>query len=190
MDRRSFTLGLGAAAASLPFHARAQQAEAELHAAARREGELVLYTGTLVEVIEDLRKAFEAKYPGVRTQYWRGDTPQVTQRFETEFAANRHTADILLLTDRQSKILHARGMTRRNIGAVLRQPCALHRAHVIAAPFEAAAEPCIGVEHRQYQVAQQETGEQARGTVPLRLDGAQIANAQAVDCGREHHLRR
>ncbi|HEV7265490.1 MAG TPA: extracellular solute-binding protein [Falsiroseomonas sp.] len=111
MDRRSFALGLSAAAILLPRHSGAQQTE-ELHAAARREGELVLYTGTLVEVIEDLRKAFEERYPGIRTQYWRGDTSQVTQRFETEYAANRHTADILLLTDRQSKILHARGMTQ------------------------------------------------------------------------------
>lgn len=113
MDRRGFTLGLGAAAAAYPLlGASAQETEAALHAAARREGELVLYTGTLVEVIEDLTKAFQAKYPGVRTQYWRGDTSQVTQRFETEAAAGRHTADLLLLTDRQSKILHARGLTQ------------------------------------------------------------------------------
>jgi iron(III) transport system substrate-binding protein len=112
MDRRSFALGLGAAATILPLRAHAQQTEAQLHDAARREGELVLYTGTLVEVIEDLTRAFEQRYPGIRTQYWRGDTSQVTQRFETEHAAGRHTADILLLTDRQSKILHARGMTQ------------------------------------------------------------------------------
>ena len=113
MDRRGFTLGLGAAAAAIPgLRASAQDTEAALHAAARREGELVLYTGTLVEVIEDLTKAFQAKYPGIRTQYWRGDTSQVTQRFETEAAAGRHTADLLLLTDRQSKVLHARGLTQ------------------------------------------------------------------------------
>jgi len=113
MDRRRFAFGLGAAAAALPLRsAFAQQSEEALHAAARREGELVLYTGTLVEVIEDLRRAFEARYPGIRTQYWRGDTSQVTQRFETENAAGRHTADLLLLTDRQSKILHARGLTQ------------------------------------------------------------------------------
>ena len=111
MDRRSFTRALGGAAL-LPVVARAQQSEDELVAAARREGELVLYTGTLVEVVEDLRRAFEQRYPGIRTTYWRGDTSQVTQRFETEFAANRHSSDILLLTDRQSKILHARNMTQ------------------------------------------------------------------------------
>lgn len=113
MDRRSFTLALGATALPLPALAQTPpQTEEQLYAAARREGELILYTGTLVEVIEDLRRAFEQRYPGIRTQYWRGDTSQVTQRFETEAAANRHSADILLLTDRQSKILHARGLTQ------------------------------------------------------------------------------
>ncbi|MCC7425987.1 MAG: extracellular solute-binding protein [Alphaproteobacteria bacterium] len=113
MDRRSFTLGLGAAAAAIPLrHVIAQESEDSLYNAARREGELVLYTGTLVQVIEDLKGAFERRYPGIRVQYWRGDTSQVTQRFETESAAGRHTADMLLLTDRQSKILHARGLTQ------------------------------------------------------------------------------
>ena len=112
MKRRSFNLGFGSALTTAPFLARAQQTEEALAAEARREGQLVIYSGTLVEVIEDLTKAFQARYPGIRTSYWRGDTSQVTQRFETEAAADRHMADILLLTDRQSKQLHARGLTQ------------------------------------------------------------------------------
>jgi iron(III) transport system substrate-binding protein len=127
MDRRMFTMGLGLALATPAIGLRAQQSEDALVAEARREGQLVLYTGTLVEVIEDLTRAFQARYPGIRTTYWRGDTSQVTQRFETEAAAGRNMADLLLLTDRQSKLLHARGLTQpyrsRNLGGL--QP-ALH----------------------------------------------------------------
>jgi iron(III) transport system substrate-binding protein len=40
----------------------------------------------------------------------RSRSTQVTQRFETEEAAGRSTADLTLLTDRQSKVLYANGL--------------------------------------------------------------------------------
>jgi iron(III) transport system substrate-binding protein len=93
-------------AAASPAYAQSQ----EMIDAAKAEGRLTIYTGTLVEVVEALISGFRAEYPEISVDYWRGDTSQVTQRFETEEAAGRSTADLTLLTDRQSKILYANGL--------------------------------------------------------------------------------
>jgi iron(III) transport system substrate-binding protein len=61
--------------------------------AARREGELTLYTSTPVDDMKVMTDAFERKY-GVKTKVWRASSEKVLQRAIAEARAGRFDADI------------------------------------------------------------------------------------------------
>ena len=82
-----------------------------LYDAAKEEGELVFYTDNRIQLVEALVGAFNEKYPGIDVDFFRGDTAQVMQRFETESGARRHVADFVTSTDRQSKQLLKKGFS-------------------------------------------------------------------------------
>jgi ABC-type Fe3+ transport system substrate-binding protein len=87
------------------------QSVQELYDKAKTERKVSLYTDVQVEVIQAVIEGFKKKYPGVDVDFYRGDSGQVTQRFETESAAGRHDADVVTVTDRQSKSFYAKGFT-------------------------------------------------------------------------------
>jgi len=87
------------------------QSEQELYDKAKTERKVSLYTDIQVEVVQAVIEGFKKKYPGVDVDFYRGDSGQVTQRFETESAAGRHDADVVTVTDRQSKTFYAKGFT-------------------------------------------------------------------------------
>ena len=61
--------------------------------AAKREGEVTIYTSTPVDDMKVLADAFERKY-GIRTKIWRASSEKVLQRGVTEARAGRYDADI------------------------------------------------------------------------------------------------
>ena len=61
--------------------------------AAKREGEVTIYTSTPVEDLKVLTDAFERKY-GVRTKVWRASSEKVLQRSVAEARAGRFDADV------------------------------------------------------------------------------------------------
>ena len=61
--------------------------------AARREGELTLYTSTPVDDMKVMTDAFERKY-GVKTKVWRASSEKVLQRAIAEARAGRFDADV------------------------------------------------------------------------------------------------
>jgi iron(III) transport system substrate-binding protein len=71
----------------------------ELVEAARKEGKVVFYTSTDVQVAEALAKAFEAKYPGIKAQVERTGAERVFQRIAQEYASNIHAVDAVESTD-------------------------------------------------------------------------------------------
>lgn len=98
----------GAMVASMPA---AGQTVDELYEKAKEEGELVVYMTDNLASIQKMVAAFKDRYPGINVDFFKGDTSQVTQRFETESAAGRHQADLVTTTDRQSKQLTKKGYT-------------------------------------------------------------------------------
>ena len=60
--------------------------------AAKREGELTIYTSTPVEDIRVLTDAFERRY-GIKTKVWRASSEKVLQRAVTEARAGRYDVD-------------------------------------------------------------------------------------------------
>jgi iron(III) transport system substrate-binding protein len=93
----AFTLGLVAGVASAAGPALATYDGPDrldkLIEAAKREGEVTIYTSTPVEDIKVLTDAFERKY-GIRTRVWRASSEKVLQRGVTEARAGRFDADV------------------------------------------------------------------------------------------------
>ncbi|WP_159992215.1 ABC transporter substrate-binding protein [Roseomonas sp. 18066] len=83
-----------AGAAELPPH------EQELHAAARREGEMTWYAGQLsAEPCEAVGKAFTARYPGVKVNVVRSTSQVAFQRLAQDMRAGIAQCDVLSSTD-------------------------------------------------------------------------------------------
>ena len=75
-------IAAGALGQSLPKYDGPDRMD-RLAAAAKREGEVTIYTSTPVEDIKVLTDAFERRY-GIRTNVWRASSEKVLQRGTTE----------------------------------------------------------------------------------------------------------
>jgi iron(III) transport system substrate-binding protein len=110
LQRRQLLLAGGglAAVASLGLPAQAQ----ERLAAARREGRVLLFSGQSADLLARLKQGFEARFTGVTLETHRADLSPLIQRFVTETAASRPSADVLDLVERRSV-----EMAERNLAA-------------------------------------------------------------------------
>jgi iron(III) transport system substrate-binding protein len=89
-------LASGAASAQAPAP---YEATPQLVAAAQKEGKVVWYSATDVQVAEKLAKAFEAKYPGVKVQVERSGAERIFQRINQEYGSKIYTADVVETSD-------------------------------------------------------------------------------------------
>ena len=97
MARRDMVAGLTVLAlgALAPSIAHAQTWD-EVVAAAKKEGKLTLYHNIRPAGIEVILQKFRAVYPMIQTEQIRLGSGPLNERFRTEFAANRHIADVLI----------------------------------------------------------------------------------------------
>ena len=107
----------GALAQSLPKYEGADRLE-KLVAAAKREGQVTIYTSTPVEDIKVLTDAFERKY-GIRTNVWRASSEKVLQRGTTEARAGRFDVDVFETNGPELEVL-----TREKLLAPVDTPAA------------------------------------------------------------------
>jgi iron(III) transport system substrate-binding protein len=77
----------------------------KLVTAAKKEGELSIYTSVPVDDMAALTAAFEKKY-GIKTRVWRAGSEKVLQRAVTEARANRFDADIIETNGPELESLH------------------------------------------------------------------------------------
>jgi iron(III) transport system substrate-binding protein len=73
---------------------------AELVAAARREGKVVLYTANFLDTEQTVSKRFAQAFPGIQIEIVRAPTGALITRIKTEAAANRIIADVIDISDR------------------------------------------------------------------------------------------
>jgi len=74
--------------------------------AAKKEGELVIYTAAFPEVMQDTITAFNKRFPGIKVRMVRASGGQLITRVRTEAAQDKLEADILDHSDRaQTKSL-------------------------------------------------------------------------------------
>ena len=72
---------------------------ADLLAAARKEGKLVLYTANFLDTEQAVSKRFSARF-GIQLEIVRAPTGSLITRIKTEAAANRLIADVIDISDR------------------------------------------------------------------------------------------
>jgi iron(III) transport system substrate-binding protein len=77
--------------------------------AARKEGELMIYTSVPVDDMAVLTAAFEKKY-GIKVKVWRAGSEKVLQRTVTETRANRFEVDIVETNGPELESLHREKM--------------------------------------------------------------------------------
>jgi iron(III) transport system substrate-binding protein len=95
-------LALVAALASGAAHSQAPapyDVTPQLVAAAQKEGKVVWYSATDVQVAEKLARAFEAKYPGIKVQVERSGAERIFQRINQEYGSKIYTADVVETSD-------------------------------------------------------------------------------------------
>lgn len=107
LDRRQFIIGAAGTAALLSTgKAMAQapsgavyEASPDLVSAATKEGKVVFYTSTDVQVAEKIGNAFEAAYPGIKVQVERAGAERIYQRISQEYSTNIRRADCIETSD-------------------------------------------------------------------------------------------
>src|ERR1043165_4466492 len=108
---RTVIRGWLAVCAALLFACAAHSAEpnfmppADLLAAARKEGKVVLYTANFLDTEQAVSKRFAERF-GIQLEIVRAPTGSLITRIKTEAAANRLIADVIDISDRPQ----ARGM--------------------------------------------------------------------------------
>ena len=104
INRRQFTAGVAAAAATGAFGLRPAEAQNfggnELIEAARKEGKFVYYTADFIEPEQEIIKAFNKRFPFVRVEIVRAPGGQLITRIKTEAAAGKLSADAVMHSDR------------------------------------------------------------------------------------------
>lgn len=91
----SFVAQYGPARAAKPFEPLSAQLDA-----AKKDGQLVLYTAAFPEVMQDVITAFNKRFPFVRVNMVRASGGQLITRVQSEAAAGKLEADVLDHSDR------------------------------------------------------------------------------------------
>ena len=73
----------------------------DLLAAAKKEGKIVLYTANFFDTEQAVATRFCERFPGIKIDIVRAPSGQLITRIKTEAAANRMTADVIDISDRQ-----------------------------------------------------------------------------------------
>jgi len=103
---------LVALAAALAFDAAAQtssEATPRLIEAARKEGQLLLYTTTPTEYLKDLVEPFEKQY-GIKVNVWRARSEAILQRVINESRGNKPLVDVVQSISPPMEALHREGL--------------------------------------------------------------------------------
>ena len=91
---------LAAALLASPAYAQKEFGSPELIAAANKEGKLVFYTANIAEAEQQLIKAFNQRFPGIKVEMVRAPGGQLITRVKTEAAAGKLSADVISHSDR------------------------------------------------------------------------------------------
>jgi iron(III) transport system substrate-binding protein len=96
-------LGLAAVFAAIGLFSAAARAQtsdpAELLARARAEGQVSFYNSVDIEVAERVKKAFEARYPGIRLNVERSGAQRLFQRLSQEYESGIYNVDVVNSAD-------------------------------------------------------------------------------------------
>ncbi len=82
-----------------------------LEEGARKEGRLVYYTTEILkQTLRPKVDAFQKKYPYIKVEIWRAGTEALVPRALEEYAAGKHTADLLGVTQEGGIVMREKGI--------------------------------------------------------------------------------
>lgn len=83
---------------AVPQASSSEELMVKLYEEAKQEGSVAWYTSVLADAATSMAKAFEAKFPGVKVNTFRGTVAQALQKYSQESAAGVHVADLFGLS--------------------------------------------------------------------------------------------
>ncbi len=72
-----------------------EERQKRLLSAAKSEGKVLFYVNLSADHVEPLRVDFEARYPGVKLEFWRGSGERTSNRMLTEARAQKFAVDVI-----------------------------------------------------------------------------------------------
>src|SRR5688572_24553681 len=72
---------------------------------AKKEAQLVFYSGMISQDVQVLLPAFEKRYPFIKTSHYRARGSALVARIQTEYRAGRHSWDVFNSTGFEGYIL-------------------------------------------------------------------------------------
>jgi ABC-type Fe3+ transport system substrate-binding protein len=106
--RSAIWLALCLWAAPVPAAAEAYRPDPALVAAAKKEGQVLIYTTLIVDqIVRPLIRAFQAQVPGIDVKFVRADSVALVVRMTNEAKANRTQADLWQLVDGVGPLIDA-----------------------------------------------------------------------------------
>jgi iron(III) transport system substrate-binding protein len=106
--RKGRAIGAGLLILTLAPSAGAATFDPGLESAARKEGNVVWYTGLIVnQITRPMAAAFEARFPGMHVQYARASNTETTLKLLNEARAHRPQADMVDSTTALTPLLAA-----------------------------------------------------------------------------------
>lgn len=87
------TAGAAAPKAAPP---KPEEVRAQLYEAAKKEGQVVVYTTGTTKEVDEYRKVFSKTYPGIEIKEYAGTAEQILEKMLTESKAGRVNADFVL----------------------------------------------------------------------------------------------
>src|SRR5262245_46525858 len=106
--QRWLALLVAALAAPTIACAEAYRPDLALVAAARKEGQVLVYTTLIVDqIVRPLIKAFQSQVPGIDVKFVRADSTALVVRLTNEARANRTQADLWHLVDGVGPLIEA-----------------------------------------------------------------------------------
>ncbi|MEM4561173.1 MAG: extracellular solute-binding protein [Candidatus Caldarchaeum sp.] len=67
--------------------------------AARREGKVIMYSSIPVPQLQEFKKVFEQRFPGITLEFWRADATVVLDKIRTEYSGGVYAYDVVFATD-------------------------------------------------------------------------------------------
>jgi len=93
------TVAPAATSAPAPTTAAAAPSAADLLAAAKKEGKVVIYTSFNAEEFDPVAATFNKKYPDIKVDYYRANSEDVAAKALNEFRANSFLVDVVETND-------------------------------------------------------------------------------------------
>ncbi|HLB11712.1 MAG TPA: extracellular solute-binding protein, partial [Dehalococcoidia bacterium] len=101
------------AAVASPAGVKPEEVRAQLYEAAKKEGQLLVYTTGTSKEVDDYRKVFSKTYPGVEVKDYAGTGEQIIEKMLTEFKAGRVNADFVLIPFEQWVVMLKEGLAEK-----------------------------------------------------------------------------